>query len=1028
MSNRSRRTAQIIRQRRKRRQQRAGSAQKLGRYAGLSAIILLILLVVMVLGTAGTGVGVYAVYARQLPPADSIVDAQADTFYTTILYDNTGQFSIYEVIDPLGGDRQYITVDDVPDHFLNATVAIEDASFYENPGFDLQGMLRALWANSTSDQLQGGSTITQQLVKNVLIPPDERDDVSFDRKLKEIILASEISRLYSKDQILEWYINTNFYGNLAYGVEAASRVYFDKPARNLTLAESALLAAIPQFPLLNPIDNPEAARERQRVVLETMVFEGYITRTQADEALAQPVVIKSFAQRFNIAAPHFALYARREAEAILNNMGLDGSRMVSRDGLRIYTTLDLDLQRQMECVARSHVTRLAGGDPNFVHSTNIGGDCLAAQYLPPLLPEEIGRPRTVTNASGLVLKATTGEIVAMLGSVDYWNEGIDGNYNAALALRQPASTFKPFVYATAFFTPIDSNTVVTPATMLYDVRTEFNNGGFEPYAPDNIDLQFHGPVSVREALANSYNIPAVQVLNWIGLNPVLTTAHKLGINSMNSGLSAYGLSLALGTAEASLLDMTYAYNVFNNLGMMVGSPVPADEAQIGYRQLNPVAVLRIETRDGEILWEYSEAEGTFDRRSILEPGMAYMITDILADNEARWDAFPRGNAMELSRPAAVKTGTSDDFRDSWTIGYTPQYTAGVWVGNNNNQGMGDVTGLMGSAPIWHAVMEYIHAQEGLPVETWARPQTIIETMVCEWSGLLPSQNCPAVNEIFYSNPTSGIDYRPYQVDNYYTTVRVNFCNNTLATAYSPTECVTEKVYFNFPQPLLAWAQSTPGVELPPTVYDTSTSVSIGPVVISEPAQFDMVSGLVEIRGNADDGLLPAERETSDQAIEFFRVDFGRGSSPNEWQQIGPNQAEPGTGILLGAWDTSNLPDGLYTLRLTLERKNSSIEVANREVTVDNTPPVARFTSLEVGKTYSVERDVFIELQVEPSDNYQVETVEFYLDGELLATIGEQPYLHLWEITKTGEATFWVVVTDAAGNQAESERITVQLVP
>ncbi len=1025
----SRRTAQIIRQRRKRRQQRSGSAAKLGRYIGLTSIVLVILVIVLAVGTAGTGVGVYAVYARQLPPADSIVDAQADTFHTTILYDRTGNFSIYEVIDPLGGDRQYITIDEVPDYFLKATVAIEDASFYENPGFDLQGMLRAVWANTTSDQLQGGSTITQQLVKNVLIPPDERDDVSFDRKLKEIILASEISRLYSKDQILEWYINTNFYGNLAYGVEAASRVYFDKPARNLTLAEAALLAAIPQFPLLNPIDSPEAARERQKVVLDTMVFEGYITRPQADEALAQPVVIKSFAQRFNVAAPHFALYARREAESILNNMGLDGSRMVSRDGLRIYTTLDLDLQRQLECAARTHVSRLAGGDPNFVHNTNVGGECISAQYLPPLSPEDALKPRTVTNAAGVILNAKTGEIVAMLGSLDYWNEGIDGNYNATLAQRQPASTFKPFVYLTAFFNPIDNNTVVTPATMLYDVRTEFDTGGLDPYIPENIDLQYHGPVSVREALANSYNIPAVEVMNWVGMSRVLTTAHSMGINSMTDGLSSYGLSLALGTAEASLLDMTYAYNVLDNLGTMVGSPVPPEDARIGYRQLNPVSILRIEDRDGNILWQYSEEEGTFDRRAILEPGMAYMMTDILADNEARWPAFGRGNAMELSRPAAVKTGTSDNFRDSWTIGYTPQYTTGIWVGNNDNSSMGDVTGHLGAAPIWRAIMEYVHARgEQLPTEIWIKPETVIEKMVCRWSGMLPNQNCPAYSEIFYSNPASGIDYSPYQVDTYYTTVEVNFCNNTLATVYSPQECRAEKVYFNFPRELKAWAESNPTIELPPTVYDTSTSVVIGPVVITEPAQFDYVNGTVEIMGNADDGLLPDQRETNDQAMSYFQLDFGSGQSPQAWQQIGDSQTEGGTGIVLGTWNTRSVPDGLYTLRLTLVRRNTSIEVANREVIVDNTPPVARLVSLEAGKEYSAQRDVFVELQAEPSDANKVETVEFYVNGELITTITDAPYLYRWEITTTGEATFWVVVKDAAGNQAESERLTVRLAP
>ncbi len=647
---------------------------------------------------------------------------------------------------------------------LDATVAIEDASFYENPGFDLKGMTRALWSNLTGGQFQGGSTITQQLVRNVLFSEQDRLEVSVDRKVKEVILATEISRLYSKDQILEWYINTNFYGGWAYGIEAAAQQYFSKPARDLTLAEATLLAAIPQNPLYNPIFYPDTAKLRQNIVLQAMVDEGYITQAEADSAYNEPLAVRPFTERYELIAPHFSLYARVEAEAILNDLGLEGARLVTRGGLRIYTTLDVDLQLQAECAARSQVMRLDGADPHATPNTTAGTPCAAARYLPSIADDMAGVDREVTNAAVVVLRAETGEVLSMVGSVDYWNEGIQGNYNAVLAQRQPASAFKPIVYTAAFLQgPLPGYpNGITAATMTYDVEMEFNNGG-QPYTPLNIDRQYHGPMTVRDALANSYNVPPVQLVNLIGVGPVIRTAHRLGIRSLNQA-SQYGLALALGSAETSLLDLTYTYNIFNTGGYMVGMPVHKDEETPGLRTLNPVSVLRIEDADGNVLWQYSSETATFQRRLILEPGLAYIMTDILADNEARQPAFGRDNAMALSRPAAVKTGTSNENRDSWTVGYTPQIVTGVWMGNNNNHSMNDVTGESGAAAVWHAIMEYMHTRDSLPVQEWARPASVVERVVCQTSGLLPTRYCPQARELFLADPSQGIDTQPVQAD------------------------------------------------------------------------------------------------------------------------------------------------------------------------------------------------------------------------------------------------------------------------
>lgn len=985
------------------------------RWAGVVLGALALALALGTLIALGVFAAVYNYYAAQLPPPERIVAAEEEAFLTSVLYDRSGQTVLYEVIDPEGGDRRWVRLDDLPPYILQATVAIEDASFYRNPGYDLRGMARALWANLTGGQLQGGSTITQQLVRNVLLAPEERRELSVGRKVKEVILATEISRLYSKDQILEWYVNTNFYGGWAYGIEAAAQQYFSKPARDLTLAEAAMLAAIPQFPLQNPIDNPDAAKLRQGLVLQAMVDEGYITAQQAEEAFARPLAVRPFSARFDIIAPHFSFYARAEAEAILNDLGLDGPRLLTRGGLRIYTTLDLDLQLQAECVARSYVSRLAGGDPTVSYHTSLGTPCPAAAYLPPLPQALVGGQRDVSNAAVVVLRGETGEVLSMVGSVDYWDEGIQGHYNAALAQRQPASSFKPFVYLAAFLQgPLPGYpNGITAATMTYDVPIEFDNGG-QPYTPVNIDRQYHGPMSVRDALANSYNVPPVQLANLIGLGPILRTAHRLGINSLTQ-LDRYGLALALGSGEVSLLDLTYAYNVFNQGGYMVGVPVHEDQSAPGFRGLNPVAILRIEDADGRVLWEYGEETGTFQRRLVLEPALAYILTDILADDAAREPAFGRGSALELSRPAAVKTGTTNDNRDAWTVGYTPQMVVGVWVGNNDNRSMSDVTGSSGAAPIWHALMEYAHTRDALPRQEWARPPTVVEAVVCQISGLLPTRICPQTRELFYVDPALGIDTRPSQVDTYWKEYAVNVCNGRLASASSPSECVEQMVFFDWPPQVRAWARET-GQRFPPDEYDTVDATSpFNPVAIISPPFLGRVRGQVEVRGNV-----------SDEQFAYYRLDYGAGTQPDVWLQVGEG-TQSGRDVLLGTWDTAGLSDGaVYTLRLTMVRADNSLETAYVAVTVDNAPPRVQLSEPQEGARFSLREDAAIPLRAEPEDNVQIARVDFYRDGEQVASAEEWPYTARVPLEQAGTFELWAVAYDAAGNSAESAHVSVRV--
>ncbi len=964
-------------------------------------------MVLLLSAGVAAAVGIYIYYARDLPNPDDIVKARQQ-FETTLIYDRTGKTILYQVLDPSGGDRQSIPLSGIPDNLIKATIAIEDKSFYENPGFDIRGIIRSVWVTLQGGTVQGASTITQQLIKNILFPPDQRTAITADRKIKEIILASEIARRYGKDQILEWYLNNNFYGNLAYGVDTASKVYFGKPVGALTLGEAAMLAAIPQNPQLNPLDNPQAARQRQVVVLDSMVALDFITREQADAAASQPIVIQPVTERYGIIAPHFSLYARRQAEQLLNAQGLDGARLVLQGGLRIYTTLDIDLQNQTECVMRAHITRIQGGDPNAAPNTSDSKPCMAAQYLlaPPRF--KLNTPRPVSNAASVVLKPATGEILAMVGSLDYWNAAIDGNFNAALGLRQPGSAFKPIVYVTAF-----ASSRYTPATMVLDIPTTFTQGVNTPYTPRNDDNQFHGPVSVREALANSYNIPTVRVLSDIGLGQVIRRAHQLGINSLNGNLDQYGLALALGSGEVSLVDLTYAYSVFANMGTVAGTPV--QNPRTGFRAYDPVSILRIEDKDGKVLWKLDPNQpGTFGRQNVLEPPLAYLINNILSDKQARLPAFGQGNALELSRPAAAKTGTTNDNRDAWTIGYTPQLVTGVWVGNNNNNPMTpDISGSTAAAPIWHAIMEYYHQRDNLPVEDWKQPPTIVQVVVCKQSGLKPTADCPKVKELFYS----GVDGStvPTQEDIYWKRYQINSRNGLIATAFTPRDLVTERVYFDYPPEARDWAKSM-GLPLPPTDYDSGDARPTAPTkaVITSPIGLARVRGTVEVKGTIDNA-----------DVVSYNLAYGAGINPSQWISIGGSDPKVrGQDITLGRWNTNGL-DGLYTLRLNIVLKDNTLQTYPVQVTVDNQPPALRITSPRPGETIGPDAKT-VKLSVDATDNVEVAYVEFYHNDQLIDTVKDAPFETEWKIDQGGPQTFYMIVYDSAGNSTRSDTIRVNV--
>ena len=997
----------ILRQRQRRRATARSGARALLRWltgAGASLAVAVLLLV----GASGAAAaGAYAYFIRDLPDTSQLAQAfgsaNSQFFQTSRIYDRTGQNLLYEVIDPRGGDRQWLTIQqDQPQHIprslVDATVAIEDKTFWTNPGYDATGILRALVSNLRGQAIQGGSSITQQLVKNTLIDPARRAERSYTRKIHEILLAADIAERYEKEQVLEWYLNTNFYGNLAYGIDAAALVYFGKHAYSLDLAESAMLAAIPQYPLLNPIDAPQEAKDRQRLVLDQMAREGHITVEEAEAAYDQPLIVQTAEQRFDIRAPHFSIYVRQQLNEML------GEDLVNRGGLKVYTTLDLDLQRQVECAARTQLLRLSGADPNIVLPAEDGGPCETAALLPAMAEGDVGVDHHLSNAAVILLRPNTGEILAMLGSADYWNDEIDGRFNAAVdGLRQPGSSFKPFTYLTAF------SQGYTPASMLLDVRTTFfPPGGGQPYVPENYDRSFHGPVRMRVALQRSYNVPAVQTMSLVSVDHVIRTAHRMGLNTLDQLSNYYGLALTLGGGEVTLLDMTYAYGVIANYGIMAGSPVADNDRRPGFRILDPVAILRVEDQMGAILYQYTEPE----TQTVLSPQLAYLMENVMSDEQARWAAFGHPNPLEIDRPAGAKTGTTDDFRDNWTLGFTPYLAAGVWVGNSDNSPMKSVTGLTGAAPIWHALMKY--ASRDLPPDGWLVPPGITEVAVCDPSGLLPTSYCPnVVKEAFIAGT------EPTGYDNLFQAFQVNRETGRLATVYTPPELVDERVYMILPPEAGDWLQEA-GLPQPPTQYDTlyTPPEQTGDVAITFPAPFTYVRGQIVITGNA---------KAPEDQFSFFRVQVGQGLNPTAWTQVGGDRGEQVDNGELQPWDTAGL-DGLYTIQLAVIKQDQSFETATLQVTVDNQPPTASLLAPASGEDFSKAADESVVIQADVRDNLSLDRVEFYVDGLLVKTATVLPYSTRWKITNPGQHQVWVKAFDAAGNSAESQRVTVSVKP
>lgn len=855
-------------------------SRRKGQGSGWASTLLAITLVgfgLFVLALLAGAVG-YIYLATQLPSPDELRERQPN-FASSQIYDRDGGL-LHEIIDPTAGRRTYVPYNQISSHLKLATVATEDRNFYQHGGFDPIAIARAVYyALQEREVVSGASTITQQVARNILLGPDAAAERTVSRKIKEIILAAELTRRYSKEDILEIYVNNNNYGNLAYGVDAAARTYFGTNAANLTLAQASFLAGLPQSPATyDPYHGGlEAALARHKVVLALMVEDGYIT---VDQAVAAAAEMDTFDFRpiytDRIPAAHFVVYVTQWVE---QNVGANA--LYTGRGLRIHTTLD----RRLQGIAEEEVAQGVAGLAD----------------------------RAVTNGALVALEPSSGHILAMVGSIDFYNAEIGGQVNVTLRCRQPGSAIKPLTYLAAF------ERGWTPATVLWDLPVAYPDYAGNVYEPVNYDGKFRGPVSVRTALANSLNIPAVKALEYVTVDGLLAMAERLGATSLVSPQvscpdypyetrPAYGLALTLGGGEIKPLELAGAYATIANGGL----------------RMEPTPILWVEDQAGNVLIDNRRRQG----EQVVAPDLAYLLTSILSDTRARCLVFACPSVLELAdRPVAAKTGSTNDNRDAWTVGYTPDIAAGVWVGNNDNSEMGGVIGSSGAGPIWQAFM--LRAHEGIPARDFARPAGIVEREVCTLSGTEASAYCPERRTEVFT-----LDNLPPKADqDWLQQVEIDGNSGLLANAYCRTNVISRVVvYLNrVADPkgrewLAQWAAER-DIAVAPDAECTSAEQPPR-VEITSPAAGSEAYGYLEIHGTVE---MPD--------FDRYEITYGLGSNPQGWDWIsGPHLAMVRDGML-GVWQIPlELSPATYTLRVVAYNQQGARFEARQQVQIVGPTP------------------------------------------------------------------------------------------
>jgi membrane peptidoglycan carboxypeptidase len=955
---------------------------------GCSGLISLLLAAVGITITLG-----YADLTSNLPSVDILPELLEPPdgllMQPTRFYDRTGQQLIFSLQNPNAGDRAYLSFTGVQDHpegglgdgilpssLITATIISTDPDIWVHPGFSLSGLI-------SSEHKQ---TLAEQLASNLLLddePPGLR------RRLRESILAAQITNRFGREKVIEWYLNSAYYGKLAYGAQAAAKLYFDKPAWELDFSEAAVLAATAENPSMNPIDAPAFVLERQREIVREALRTRMLPPSEAIQAFREIPKInlnpdeKGIQQEISLSPGIDPVYATIALDQLTSRIS---QQDLERGGLRIFTTLDYDLQSQVACTIQVQRERLGNLQSETPSATL--ADCPAARLLP---SHPIGMDHPIQNLAleSVILDPLSGQILALSSS--------DANKSGSVSLsRHPAGSLSTiFIYLTGFTRSL------SPGSLVWDIPSEE-----EPSKRINFDNQYHGPVRLRIAFANDYLTPAQNVLSQVGVENVLRTTQQLGIQFPQSSDQKSDSLLSI-FRPLDLLEISYALGTFANHGTLTGHAFEGIEdidnvSPASYTTLpplEPTTILKAEKLTGDTIFDWSQPQ----ERPILTPQLSYLITHVLSDETARWPSLGHPNPLEIGRPSATKISSSMNADSNWVIGYTPKRLIGVWLGKKNPAQnpieLSPHDMRAHTAELWHAIAQY--AEQNLPYEDFQTPTGIDFVQVCDPSGLLPTAACPnVVDEVFLNGN------EPVQIDTLYRLVSINRDTGELATIFTPPDLIEQRSYLSLPPDAADWAVQT-GLDIPPNNYDvlpaqTSTWIDTN---ISTPAMFDHLHGNVSIMGSADG-----------PGFFFYRLQYGKGPNPSEWFQIGENSQQPVTNGLLGSWNTEDL-DGLYAVQLLTIRNNKNVERATVLVSIDNQPPLLEITRPLEADTISISDRSKIVLQTEVSDNLQIDQVIFKMDGQSIATLMQPPFAISWKLSP-GKHTFQVIATDTAGNSSE----------
>jgi membrane peptidoglycan carboxypeptidase len=944
----------LIQRRKARQEHRRRSFRQRAGHAGLGCgAVLGMTLAVLAMGLGAA----YASLTANLPSLETLpllLDRQDGLLLQpTRLYDRTGT-QVLRTLENPGVTRRFLAQDPtLPDHFsptlIHVTISALDPNFWSHSGASIAHM-------GTDDH----DTLAQRLVYDLLLSSEAP---GLRRELRERLLATQVTQVYGREQVLEWYLNSAYYGHLAYGAEAAAQAYFGKSASELNLAESALLVGVSQTPALNPLDAPDAARTLEKKVLDALVASGAVSKTDAQTALAAPLRFANTGKP--VAQPEPALI-QRTLDELSETLG---ESQVERGGLRVITTMDMKVQQAVNCTLKVQLARLSSPTEEAAGAA----DCEAARLLP-TLNSPTTAPDAAWTASAAVIDPSTGQILALAGDTTLQGESTYASARTAGSLLTPWTALTGFTRG------------MSPASLVWDLPSEED----ESSVLANLDGKYHGPVRLRTALANDQTAAVDTVSAAVGNESVWRIEASFGLPTPASGETDADVRL-------SPVQAAHAFSVLANKGVMSGQA--GKNSTTG---LHPTSVLRVESLEGRTLLDASQPA----QQPVVSEPLAYLTHSILSDETARWTSLGHPNSLEIGRSAGVKLGRSMDGTGVWTVGYTSRWTIAIWLGAAQKDHLTAAVDWRAPAGIWHALMQYVTQND--PVESWALPVGVSEVDVCDPSGLLPTKACPSVvREVFLTGS------EPVGTDTLYRELEINRETGKLATVFTPSELVEKQVYLVVPAEAADWARAQ-GLPVPPADYDTiQPPAASADVNITSPEMFATLRGKVTFQGTA-----------AGNNFAEYRMQVGQGLNPQAWIQVGEDVTQPVSAGKLAEWDTTGL-NGLYAVQLLVVQQDNSIETFTTQVLVDNQPPAAKITypAQENADHFTVHQR--ITFQAEASDEEQLARVEWWLDGKPVQTLTEAPFVYPWTAQR-GKHTIELRVYDAAGNEFRTPTLTLNI--